>query len=210
MSIQSVDSEGEVLDSKFVASNNFDNVVKQANQKIRDAYEQQLENAFGDKVDEATGVVSREKITEVIDKIPILKSKYDGFDGRLSLIQLSPAFSGSDGAYAQTFGDPSDPNTRITMTVFRSAFNSHRLLAGSIFHEFVHVQDYVSGRIYGDYSAICTTCTHGNAWDGALALSELRAYRLTKEVTGIEYKNSHGYNAAIDYVESNSIPYPDN
>ena len=211
LDVRTYDKDGKTLDFVTVNSKqgvdiHADGTIEKNNFQTKgDVFNSQVEAAFGDQADKSAPA-SKETINNVVNGVPILKDKYDKYEGK-HRFEVSDADEGKGGDKAKTFGDLDNPNYKPHTTVYQSAFSSYRFLARVLFHEFIHVDDFiVTGQIYKDYYNLCNIgCSPSQARQGAGYLSEIRAYSLGKQVTGQPY--TFGYIEAVRYLKQNGINY---
>ncbi|PKP23952.1 MAG: hypothetical protein CVU03_14110, partial [Bacteroidetes bacterium HGW-Bacteroidetes-2] len=202
VNIETTDKEGNTT-SEYVGKNgNINGAVSSAVEKD---FNDQVDTAFGDKAD-AGAPNTKETVNEVVENIPILKTRYNSFEGKVS-INVSENFQSANGSDAITYTHDGNLNGKPHVTLFGASFGTYRYLAKMLFHEFVHVDDFRSGIIYQNYLQICGTgsCSDDQARQGALYLSEVNAYRRGFEVTGQPY--STGYTKAVNFLNNNGINF---
>lgn len=175
-----------------ITANNF--------QTKADVFNSQLNTAFGDKVDKPVEP-SQENLDNTIDKMPTLSDMHGGFKENVPVTFLNE----SKPENAKTYGYGETYSNDVAVYVYRGAFDSYRILAQTLFHEFIHVNQYQSLfanciiresiRIYGNTVGSYT----------AKAILEVGAYQATYKATGQEYTSS--YHSFIKYLNENNIKY---
>lgn len=171
-------------------------------------FNEQLNNAFGDKVDSAAPA-TKETVDNVISNVSILKNQYDSFNGEVNINIGATYYSEAKetkGASAITYSHNGKLNGNPHITLFGASFETCRFLASTLFHEFIHVQDFRSGQIFNDFNRICGgNLSSSQARQTALYLSEIRAYREGLRVTGQPFTS--GYYKAVNYLTEMGISF---
>ena len=171
-------------------------------------FNKEVNAAFGDKADKAAPA-NKESVNQVITGVPTLNAQYDGFEGKVN-INISGDFESTDketlGAVAITYPHNGELNGNPHITLFGASFETYRYLARTLFHEFLHVQDFRSGQIFNDFIRICGgSLSASQARQSALYLSEIRAYREGLRVTGQPL--TPGYSKAANYLTEMGIGF---
>jgi hypothetical protein len=192
------DKEGNIIDSQFVEHNgDLDGAVKSATDRV---FNDQVNAAFGDQAD-SPAEPSQENVCETIFKVNVLKNMFNNFKGNVPITFVD--LLKFDNAKTFAYGDPNNPD--VYVSVYRGAFDSYRFLAQTLFHEFIHVNQYQSlyattllnenigiyGKIKGD------RVTRG--------ILEVRAYQETYKMTGQEYTTE--YYRHLKYLNDNNIKF---
>jgi hypothetical protein len=182
------------------------NSSSNGNRKLK--FDKEIDNVYGDKADQPAPN-NKETVYDMVKKIPTLKELSDTFTTDFEDISLflSPSFvSKLNGADAYVYTDNGRPDGIPKLNLFRASFNSHRILAQTLYHEFWHISDYYTGTIYRDYLSQCQTgCNPDTAYDIAIQLSEIRAYTKGNKVTGTPF--TRGYKRAVNRLENLGINY---
>lgn len=176
--------------------------------KIR-KFNKEVNQAYGEEADNVA-TASQETINDVIEKIATLKATQSSF-GQEVKITYNDKFTSSSGGDAITYSINNEPFKNPAVSVFRASFSSYRNLAHTLYHEFVHVKDYISGRIFEDFKKYSKDYqgkySRKFAYKIALNLSEIRAYTNSFIITGFPYLNNLGYNSSVNFLNSNKINY---
>ncbi len=172
-------------------------------------FNKELKQAYGDDVNKPAKA-GQKTIDEVIENIPTLKDKYSSFGGKVK-VNYVDKFISSSGADAITYPIDDEPFSKPSVSVFRASFSSYKYLAQTIYHEFVHVGDFLSGRIFTNFKKYSNAYegkySRQKAWSIAVDLSEIRAYQIGYKVTGLPYKNNSGYLKSVNSLKASNIKF---
>jgi len=203
--VSSLDKEGNIVDNQY--HTNSGDAEKAAAGIEESIVDQEVDSAYGDKADDPAPINDK-TVQDVKEKVPTLSNQVGSFKTE-NKITISTEFVGpGKNDDARTHGDVTDPNSPTRTTLYRVSFNSYRILAKTLFHEFYHVIDFQYGVIYRDYLSICGgNCSEDVSRQGAEQLGEVRAYRAGLNVAGVPYSSNAAYKIAIKYLNSHGINY---
>ena len=196
--VHTFDENGKSLDFKTVSSldgvgyDSSGTIFTDGGAALQNDFNKQVDVAFGDQADKPAEP-SQENIDRTIEEVPTLREMRGNFkeDVKVSYVK-----------------HPSSPKLGLTVPsgerwenvanvyIYDAAFVSYRTLAQTLFHEFIHVQDFQSLTYYNIFCGFDGRFSKGDALEVTKAISEIRAYRRGHQVTGSSLENN-GYNDAI-------------
>ncbi|GGI57151.1 DUF6443 domain-containing protein [Winogradskyella haliclonae] len=176
-------------------------------------FNNELEKAYGkDNLDNSLPA-TKKTLIDMKDNVPTLTKMFDNFDKNINFDIINTDTSTKAITYAvgtQRYGggDYAHPDTytEIGINFDLSAFNTVKGLAQTMFHEFIHAQDMMSGGYHNSYLANGGSLNYdfrGSRSDNRAAritwaLGEIRAYEKANIQTGARMDNSIDYLKALN------------
>jgi RHS repeat-associated protein len=148
-------------------------------ESILTALDRQINTVYGKyNADNSSPDESSESVMKMINKVPLMKAFYTLFGGNFDINYSNTATGDGDGGEsAITTTGNREGTGRPGILFFNSAFKTYRWLAHITYHEFGHVNDFLSGNFTKNYNLEFAKFRNRDiAADRAVSRSELYAY----------------------------------
>ena len=182
--------------------------------KNAEIFNNQLKSVYGDDLDRSL-VANENTLTEMVDQVPILNKIYNNFEKSVNMIVRPPNITKEAVTFPDVSGnlggDYANPKsfTSLTIAFYANAFNSIKGLAQTMFHEFIHVQDFINGVYHNTYRLHGGSLKYDNtnkddkrAARIAYVFGEVRAYTKAHLYTGAPLDNSTDYPNMVEILNN--------
>jgi hypothetical protein len=197
--VSTFDENDNIIDTQYYANvNDAGNLANAVGQKI---FDNQVNAAFGDNADKPAEP-SQENVDKTIDKVPTLNGMRNNFKGNVPITFVDVFRENGDNALTTGSGTFYD---NVEIAVYKGAFDTYRILAHTLYHEFIHVHQFQS--LFGGSIIMQYTKLYGETKGRLLsrALLEVKAYEQANKNIGTNYPPTY-YNLKQD-LKDNKVKY---